>query len=41
LKKLRARPDNYIAQPTLSLSTVPIFTSGAGPRHVDLRPSCW
>src|SRR3546814_360431 len=25
--KLRARPDNYIAQPTLSLSTVPIFTN--------------
>ena len=38
-KKLRARPDNYIAQPTLSLSTVPIFTkAGLAPRHVDLRP---
>jgi uncharacterized circularly permuted ATP-grasp superfamily protein len=38
-KKLRAKPDNYIAQPTLSLSTVPIFTkSGLAPRHVDLRP---
>ncbi len=38
-RKLRARPDNYIAQPTLSLSTVPIFTrSGLAPRHVDLRP---
>jgi uncharacterized circularly permuted ATP-grasp superfamily protein len=37
--KLRARPDNYIAQPTLALSTVPIFTeSGLAPRHVDLRP---
>lgn len=24
--KLAARPDNYIAQPTLALSTVPIFT---------------
>lgn len=37
--KLRARPANYIAQPTLSLSTVPIFTeSGLAPRHVDLRP---
>jgi uncharacterized circularly permuted ATP-grasp superfamily protein len=37
--KLRARPDNYIAQPTLSLSTVPIFTkAGLAPRHVDLRP---
>jgi uncharacterized circularly permuted ATP-grasp superfamily protein len=37
--KLRAKPDNYIAQPTLSLSTVPIFTKeGLAPRHVDLRP---
>lgn len=37
--KLRARPGNYIAQPTLALSTVPIFTdSGLAPRHVDLRP---
>ena len=38
-KKLRAKPENYIAQPTLSLSTVPIFTkSGLAPRHLDLRP---
>ncbi|MCJ2182979.1 circularly permuted type 2 ATP-grasp protein [Novosphingobium sp. 1949] len=37
--KLRAKPENYIAQPTLSLSTVPIFTrEGLAPRHVDLRP---
>ncbi|MEY2944091.1 MAG: hypothetical protein RLY97_2105 [Pseudomonadota bacterium] len=37
--KLRATPENYIAQPTLALSTVPIFTkSGLAPRHVDLRP---
>ena len=37
--KLKSRPANYIAQPTLSLSTVPIFTkSGLAPRHVDLRP---
>jgi len=37
--KLRARPENYIAQPTLSLSTVPILTkAGLAPRHVDLRP---
>jgi uncharacterized circularly permuted ATP-grasp superfamily protein len=37
--KLRAKPGNYIAQPTLALSTVPIFTkSGLAPRHVDLRP---
>jgi len=38
-KKLEARPGNYIAQPTLSLSTVPILTkAGLAPRHVDLRP---
>ncbi len=38
-EKLMAKPDNYIAQPTLSLSTVPIFTkAGLAPRHVDLRP---
>ncbi len=38
-KKLRARPGNYIAQPTLALSTVPILTkAGLAPRHVDLRP---
>lgn len=37
--KLRAKPENYIAQPTLALSTVPIFAkSGLSPRHVDLRP---
>jgi uncharacterized circularly permuted ATP-grasp superfamily protein len=37
--KLLARPDAYIAQPTLALSTVPIFTrAGLAPRHVDLRP---
>jgi len=37
--KLRANPANYIAQPTLALSTVPILTeSGLAPRHVDLRP---
>ena len=38
-KKLQARPHNYIAQPTLALSTCPIFTrKGLAPRHVDLRP---
>ncbi|QGX99077.1 circularly permuted type 2 ATP-grasp protein [Roseovarius faecimaris] len=38
-RKLKARPGNYIAQPTLSLSTVPIFArQGLTPRHVDLRP---
>jgi len=38
-EKLKAKPRNYIAQPTLALSTTPIFTkSGLAPRHVDLRP---
>ena len=38
-EKLRANPANYIAQPTLALSTVPILTkAGLAPRHVDLRP---
>ena len=38
-EKLEARPDNYIAQPTLALSTCPTFDeSGIAPRHVDLRP---
>jgi uncharacterized circularly permuted ATP-grasp superfamily protein len=37
--KLRSAPANYIAQPTLALSSVPILTeSGLAPRHVDLRP---
>ena len=34
-------PGNYIAQPTLALSTVPTFVEeGVAPRHVDLRPYC-
>ncbi|MGH8725096.1 MAG: circularly permuted type 2 ATP-grasp protein [Burkholderiales bacterium] len=38
-KLLKANPGNYIAQPTLSLSTCPTFVKrGAAPRHVDLRP---
>jgi uncharacterized circularly permuted ATP-grasp superfamily protein len=37
--KLRDRPDGYIAQPTLALSTCPTFVDqGIAPRHVDLRP---
>ena len=36
---LKANPANYIAQPTLSLSTCPTFVeSGIAPRHIDLRP---
>ena len=38
-QKLVATPDNFIAQPTLALSTCPTFVeSGVAPRHVDLRP---
>ncbi len=38
-KRLKANPENYIAQPTLSLSTCPTFVNkGYAPRHVDLRP---
>ncbi|MEL6202259.1 MAG: circularly permuted type 2 ATP-grasp protein, partial [Pseudomonadota bacterium] len=38
-EKLKAKPGNYIAQPTLALSTAPILTKkGLAPRHLDLRP---
>ena len=38
-ERLRARPDEYIAQPTLALSTCPTLVErGVAPRHVDLRP---
>ncbi len=37
--KLRKNPSNYIAHPTLSLSTDSIFAKkGLAPRYVDLRP---
>jgi uncharacterized circularly permuted ATP-grasp superfamily protein len=36
---IQADPRNYMAQPTLSLSTAPIVTKqGPSPRHLDLRP---
>jgi uncharacterized circularly permuted ATP-grasp superfamily protein len=36
---LRADPENYIAQPTIQLSTAPCLIDGTmEPRHVDLRP---
>jgi uncharacterized circularly permuted ATP-grasp superfamily protein len=36
---LIARPDGYIAQPTLALSNCPTFVEeGIAPRHLDLRP---
>ena len=38
-KKIDNNPENYIAQPILDLSTVPIFKDkDLAPRHVDLRP---
>jgi uncharacterized circularly permuted ATP-grasp superfamily protein len=38
-QRLKANPANYIAQPTLALSTVPTYVeSGIAPRHIDLRP---
>ena len=38
-EKLKADPDNYIAQPTIQLSTAPTFVDdGVEARHVDLRP---
>jgi uncharacterized circularly permuted ATP-grasp superfamily protein len=40
-ERLIQRPDAYIAQPTLALSTCPTFVEqGIAPRHVDLRPYC-
>jgi len=37
--RIRANPRNYMAQPTLALSTAPIVTpDGPQPRHIDLRP---
>ncbi len=37
--RLKADPANYIAQPTLKLSTAPCLIDGQiEPRHVDLRP---
>ncbi|OCX62843.1 hypothetical protein BFP70_13425 [Thioclava sp. SK-1] len=39
--KIEEEPENYIAQPTLALSTTPTFVEeGVAPRHVDLRPYC-
>jgi uncharacterized circularly permuted ATP-grasp superfamily protein len=36
---VKASPANYIAQPTLALSTCPTYVeSGIAPRHIDLRP---
>jgi len=38
-EKIKNDPHDFIAQPTLALSTSPTFVaSGVAPRHVDLRP---
>ena len=38
-QRITAKPQDYIAQPTLALSTVPTLAeAGIAPRHVDLRP---
>ena len=38
-EKVKADPENYIAQPTIQLSTAACFADGSiEPRHVDLRP---
>lgn len=38
-EQIKADPDNYIAQPTIQLSTAPCMIDGKlEPRHIDLRP---
>jgi uncharacterized circularly permuted ATP-grasp superfamily protein len=38
-RMVQANPRNYVAQPTINLSTAPCFINGqVEPRHVDLRP---
>ncbi|GGX90372.1 circularly permuted type 2 ATP-grasp protein [Vogesella alkaliphila] len=38
-QRILADPSNYIAQPTLCLSSCPTFVeAGIAPRHIDLRP---
>jgi len=40
-ERVKADPSNFIAQPTLELSTAPtLCASGLGARHVDFRPFC-
>lgn len=39
VRRIKADPRNYMAQPIISLSTVPTLTGdGVAPRHIDLRP---
>jgi uncharacterized circularly permuted ATP-grasp superfamily protein len=38
-ERIKADPENYVAQPTIQLSTAPCLVDGRiEPRHVDLRP---
>jgi uncharacterized circularly permuted ATP-grasp superfamily protein len=38
-ERIKADPRNYMAQPTLNISTAPTLTDdGVEPRHLDLRP---
>lgn len=38
-QRILAKPDGYIAQPTLALSACPTYVAqGIAPRHIDLRP---
>jgi uncharacterized circularly permuted ATP-grasp superfamily protein len=38
-QRIIARPEGYIAQPTLALSACPTYVdAGIAPRHIDLRP---
>ena len=38
-ERIIARPEGYIAQPTLALSACPTYVEqGIAPRHIDLRP---
>jgi uncharacterized circularly permuted ATP-grasp superfamily protein len=40
-ERIKAEPSDFIAQPTLALSTCPTFVDeGLAPRHDDLRPYC-
>ncbi len=40
-ERIKAAPNDFIAQPTLALSTCPTFVEEElAPRHVDLRPYC-
>jgi uncharacterized circularly permuted ATP-grasp superfamily protein len=39
-ERIRANPADFIAQPTLALSTAPVLAGDVVGRHVDFRPYC-